>query len=257
MSAAGPVLWQPLRAPEEPAARLLFAAPHVGGGAAVARDLARALGPEWACFGLALPGRERRFAEDPQWTFEEVVTAAADALVDLAAETPDAQVVGIGQCSGAWLIHAILALAAGRLDGRLSLGVLVSQQAWHAPRVTAALPADSDELWQQLLRSGDTRPEIADDEEAREMLEPVVRADHDAVRDFPDEALALAAPLLVVFGSADASVGEPAAQEWARYGASVTLAKVPAGHLPLRDSPAAVAEALEHYFTQSQSNPGV
>ena len=244
VTAPGPVLWQPLNQPEHPT-RLLFAAPHVGGGAAVARTLARDLGPTWACFGLGLPGRERRSAEQPDWTFAALVEEAAAALVEVAARIPEAEVVGVGQCSGAWLVHAVLAHAQHELGARLRLAVMVSQEAWHRPRQDAPLPDGSDELWERLVASGDTHPEVAQDEDARELLEPVLRADHEAVRGFPRTSKAVAAPLLVVLGTKDASMSVGGSDAWRAYGTSLSVATVPAGHLALTDNPSAVARQIE------------
>ena len=242
MSALGPY-WELLRPAVEPQ-RLLFIAPHVGGGTAVGRDLARDLPDGWAVHGLVLPGRDRRIAEPPTWAFDSTVAAAADALVEVAGRNPAAAVLGLGQCSGAWLMYAILAHAESRLGPRGRLMVAVSQGGWHVPRHHPDLPESSDSLWAQLVASGDAEPAVAEDEDARELLEPVIRADHAAVRDFPTTAEPLGIPLLAIVGSRDPDVDRTVAQSWARYGAGLEVDEVSAGHFPLRDDPAAVARAV-------------
>ncbi len=238
-----PTSWEPLKAAPEPR-RLLFVAPHVGGGAATGRDLARNLPDDWAVYGLVLPGRDRRIAEPVTWAFDATVTAAADGLEEVAARNPGASVLGLGQCSGAWLMYAILARAASRLGTRAQLMVAVSQGAWHLPRQHPDLPASSDDLWAQLVASGDAHPAVAENEDARDLLEPVIRADYAAVSGFPMAADPLNIPLLAIVGSEDREVDRSVAQSWADYATRLELEEVAAGHFPLRETPAAVARAV-------------
>jgi pyochelin biosynthesis protein PchC len=242
MSAFG-LYWELLRPATEPQ-RLLFIAPHVGGGTAVGSGVARNLPEGWAVYGLVLPGRDRRIAEPATWALDATVTAAAGALEEVAGQNPAAAVLGLGQCSGAWLIFAILAHAEPRLGSRGQLMVAVSQGAWHVPRHHPELPESSDSLWAQLVASGDAQPAVAEDEDARELLEPAIRADYAAVSDFPTTAEPLSIPLLAIVGSRDPDVDRTVAQSWAKYGASLEVEEVPAGHYPLRDNPAAVARVL-------------
>jgi len=235
--------WELLRPAADPQ-RLMFIAPHVGGGAAVGRDLARSLPDDWAVYGLVLPGRERRIEEPVVWEFDPTVAAAAAALEELAGRSPAAAVVGLGQCSGAWLMYAILAHAESRLGPRLRLMVAVSQGAWHLPRHHPPLPESSDSLWAQLVASGQARPAVAEDEDARELLEPMIRADYAAVNDFPTTAGRLSIPLLAIVGSEDHDVDRAAAQSWSRYGVGIEVDEVSAGHFPLGENPTAVARAV-------------
>jgi medium-chain acyl-[acyl-carrier-protein] hydrolase len=235
--------WELLRPAADPQ-RLMFIAPHVGGGAAIGRDLARSLPDEWAVHGLVLPGRERRIVEPVTWEFDPTVAAAAAALAELAGQHPAAAVVGLGQCSGAWLMYAILAQAQSRLGRRLRLMVAVSQGAWHLPRHHAPLPESSAALWAQLVASGQAQPAVAEDEDARELLEPVIRADYAAVNDFPTTAEPLDAPLLAIVGSQDHDVDRSAAQSWSRYSTGMAVDEVSAGHFPLAENPTAVARAV-------------
>jgi surfactin synthase thioesterase subunit len=223
---------------------LLFIAPHVGGGASIGRDVARNLPDGWAVYGLVLPGRERRITEPESWAFDPTVTAACAALEELAGQSPTAAIVGLGQCSGAWLMYAILARAESRLGPRTQLMVAVSQAAWHLPRRFPELPASSDALWDQLVASGDAPPAVAEDEDARELLEPVIRADYAAVRDFPMAVERLEVPLLVIVGSEDRDVDRSVAQSWAGYGSTVKIEEIAAGHFPLRENPVEVARVV-------------
>ncbi|MDE0775682.1 MAG: thioesterase domain-containing protein [Nocardioides sp.] len=238
-----PTLWEPLRPVPHPR-RLLFVAPHVGSGAAAARDLAHHLPDDWAVHGLVLPGRERRFAEPPAWTFEDTVVSATLALEEVAVRYPGTPLVGLGQCSGAWLMYAILARAASDLRSRRDLMVAVSQGAWHLPRVHPDLPDSSEAMWAQMVASGDVPRSVADDEDARDLLEPVIRSDYAAVADFPTEADPLDLPILVVVGAGDRDIDRSVAHSWVRYGTGLEIEEVAAGHFPLRDDPVAVARAI-------------
>lgn len=235
--------WELLRPATDPQ-RLLFITPHVGGGAAIGRDLARSVPDGWAVHGLVLPGRERRIMEPETWEFDQAVAEAATALQEVACQFPAAEVVGLGQCSGAWLMYAILARAEARLGSRLRLMVAVSQGAWHLPRHHPPLPASSEALWAQLVETGQVTPTVAEDEDARELIEPVIRADYATVNDFPATADPLGIPLLAIVGAEDHDVDRAAAQSWEKYGTALEVDEVAAGHFPLGENPSAVAQAV-------------
>jgi pyochelin biosynthetic protein PchC len=245
-AAPGAPLWLALRpVPARPAHLALLVA-HAGAGPSSLRDVAQALPPDWGVFALALPGRERRFAEPPEWELHAVARDAADGVRVLLDSVPGGP-VGLtvaGQCSGAWLAYAIVAAGGPAVQSRCTALFAVSGLPWHAPRSGGVLPRESDAMWRQLAAAGNTPPAVAADGELRELLEPSIRADYAAVGRFPADAEPLGCPIVAVGGTYDADVDEEGLSGWSRYTASLRLAWLPSGHLPMLELPERTAKVL-------------
>lgn len=242
----GSGIWQDMRPDlEGRPAVVLFALAHAGAGPSSLRALERLLPADWAVFALGLPGRERRMAEPPDWEFQGVAETAAEEARTLLATEPyhDTPVLMVGQCSGAWLAYAVLARAP-ELQPRCRALFVVSQAPWHAPRRIEALPEDSDAMWSRLSTSGDIPPDVAVDEEMREMLEPVFRADYRAVEGFPTLAEPLKCPIVAVGGSGDAESDDLCLAEWARYSSAHDVIWLDCGHLPVQEMPDEIARLM-------------
>ncbi|MGL5858146.1 MAG: thioesterase II family protein [Angustibacter sp.] len=236
--------WLPMRPETADPSELVFVVGHAGAGIANLRTFERALPDDRTVWGLSLPGRDRDLGRPAQWDFDTVVAAAAADAVEIVDEYPDTSIVVIGQCLGAWLAFALLSRGGAHLQQRCRQLVVVSQAPWHAPRTDAPLPADSDAMWVRLVDAGDVAIEIAEDEEFRAVLEPIVRADFAALDQVPTHADALACPIHVVEGRNDPQRAELVHDEWARYATAIDVTTVESGHLPLQDAPAAVAALL-------------
>lgn len=237
-------LWLNLRPSVETPSRLVFVAGHAGAGLANLRGFERTLPSGWAVWALALPGRDRAMAEPADWNFGEIVETAAAQAVGIAEKCPAVPLAVVGQCLGAWLGYALLERAGAALQSRCAELTVISQAPWHIPRTDAPLPDDSDAMWSRLAASGDVPAEIAGDEEFRELLEPIMRADHTAMLGVPIRARPLSCPILVVGGRDDPALDTLFPEEWDRYAPSAHVVLVGSGHFPLQDDPAAVTRLL-------------
>ncbi len=236
-------VWSNLRSKVARPSALALLVPHGGAGPTSMWDMAERLPPDWGVHALCLPGRERRIAEPPEWAPEGVARDAADALTPLVAAT-SGPVVLAGQCLGGWLAYLILREADAALAQRCRSLVVLSQKPWDAPRLGRSLPDDPAHMWAALEATGDTPAEIAVDDEFRELLEPIIRADHEAIRHFPTAQLPVTRPITVVVGEHDPALERLRPQDWARYTPELTTVRLPCGHLPAQDLPGEVATLL-------------
>jgi surfactin synthase thioesterase subunit len=166
-------LWFSSRARRPLAALQLFCLPYAGGGASVFAAWPRALGENIEVNAVALPGRERRMAEEPAVDLRAVAEAIA-----ARADRPYAL---FGHSMG-----AILAFEGARelrrAGSTLSVRLFVSGcQAPDLPRVDIAYAglseADDDELLDRLVAGGGLPAEIMAERELLALLIPVFRAD--------------------------------------------------------------------------------
>ncbi len=225
-----------------------FLIPHAGAGPSSMYDLVRALPDRWICYGLLLPGRETRLMEQATWTFEDVAPEAANAAAAIAQDVRAGQdgppVLVVGQCSGAWIAHAILAHPPLH---RPNVGlVVISQSPWHIPRnLPDVAQMTSDELWVSLVANGDVPDVVAESRDMRRALEPALRADVLAVSVLPSTGPTIPVPILAIGGERDPLASDLQLSGWRRYTSQhFTEEWVNSGHLPARDNPGAVALLL-------------
>jgi surfactin synthase thioesterase subunit len=240
-----PHLWLNMRPGVREPSCLVVLVPHAGAGPTNLRPLEQLLPDDWGVFALALPGRELRLAEPPDWDLADVARQAAQAMSVLMEAVPESvPLLVAGQCSGAWLAHAILARGGRRLQERCRALLVVAQSPWDAPRSPNVLPEDSDALWAHLLASGNTPPDVAADEEIREMLEPAIRADYRAVARFPADAEPLGCPIVAIAGDRDPTLESMRLPGWARYTRCLRTVGVPSGHLPMQQASEEIARIM-------------
>lgn len=231
-------------APCRNTSRLVFVAGHAGAGSSNLRGFKRALPGDCAVWALALPGRDRAMAEPADWQFDYIVEHTAAEAIDITENYGATPLMIVGQCLGAWLGYALQERAGACLQSRCAELVRVSQAPWHIPRTEPPLPTGSDAMWSQLAASGDVPAEIAADEEFRELLEPVVRADYTAMLGFPAQARPLRCPILVIDGREDPNLDKLFPAEWGRYAPSTCVVLIDTDHFRLQNDPAAVTRLL-------------
>lgn len=238
--------WFDLRPKLAARSHLLFLVAHSGAGPRVMGPLAQRLPPGWAAYGLSLPGRERRIDEPPEWDPGTVATSAAAEARALASGEPNRSlpITVAGQCTGAWLAHAILASAGPEFQHRCDRLFVFSQIPWHAPRPDITLPETSDAMWARLSETGNTPPEVLVDEEFRDALEPVIRADYRAAELFPAAIEPVRCPITVITGLRDRNFARLRPEEWAGYTTSLTVRQLDCGHLAMQELPEQSARAL-------------
>jgi surfactin synthase thioesterase subunit len=238
-------LWLNMRPGLQIPSCLLLLIPHAGAGPSSVRAIEKVLPSDWGVFALSLPGRELRITEPPQWDIGKVSQEAAQAAQMLLEAIPQPlPLLVAGQCSGAWLAHAILDQGGRQLQEGCRALFVIAQTPWHLPRSPDLLPEDSDAMWAQLLSTGDTPADVAADAEMREILEPVIRADHEAVARFPAHAGPVVCPIVAVAGKRDPFFGQLRSADWARYAPSLRTVLIDSGHLPMQESPEEVARVV-------------
>ncbi|MGY0055420.1 thioesterase II family protein [Streptomyces sp. LZ34] len=239
-------LWLNMRPGLERPSRLVFLVAHAGAGPSSLRDVEHELPPGWGAFALALPGRERRLMDPPEWELDQLAAEAAGEAGALLSAGPyrSVPVAVAGQCSGVWLAYAILAAGGPSLRSRCRTLFAVSGLPWDAPRTEDVLPDDSTAMWEQLSAAGNTPSDVAVDQEIRELLEPAIRADYDAVSRFPHAAEPLEVPIVVVAGSRDTEVDAATLKGWSRYTPSLEIVWLPSGHLPMQEVPGDTARVM-------------
>ncbi len=244
---AKPQWWSQLRPRQEPGsaprARLLVV-PHSGGGPNRYLRLFGDLPDDVEILGLTLPGRERRRAEPPGATLDEVL----DSLATI--RWPDVPTVIIGHSLGATVgLHLAQAI------GEHCVGLIASGQ---EPRDAAAgwlSEHSSDEDVLRLLElGGDMSPLLMADTEWRTALLDTLRADLRLGSEGAERSrgIRLDVPITVLCGREDRLIDLEVLGGWGAYSAvGCEVHVLPGGHFALFDSvnrPRYV-EAVERHFS--------
>ncbi|MFI7000142.1 thioesterase II family protein [Nocardia sp. NPDC050175] len=207
----------------------LYCLPHAGAGASTYLPWRKELQPDVDVVPLQPPGREMRMRDEP---FENLTPLLNDLL---------AAMDGVWQEPFALFGHSLGALVAFELARRLSAGegprpahLIVSGR--RAPQHPSRLPwirmADDPMLLEIVRRLGGTPDEILDDEQMRQTVLTLMRADlgvDQTYRYRPDPPLDV--PITVLSGSTDSHVTMAELEPWAECGsAGVDIRLVPGGH---------------------------
>jgi surfactin synthase thioesterase subunit len=227
---------------------VLICLPHGGAGASFFRGW-QALAPAGTrVLPVRLPGREDRFTEPP---LTEVTAVVDDAAAWLSGQLRDGErVVMFGHSLGAVLAYEL----AHRLATGAELSALVvsgSPDPWHGRENRLTGLPDVEFLAGLAELTGHTHPALAD-EEVRELVLPVLRADvtmHENYRPASDRPLDI--PVTAVRGRDDSLVSAAAVAGWARATTGpFDTAELDGGHMYLVDD----AEPL---LTLIGAHPGV
>ncbi len=159
----------------EPAARMrLFCFPYAGGAAGVFAGWEQELPPSIDVFALQAPGRAARWREAPVARLREMVATLAgeiEPFLDLA-------YVLVGHSNGALIAYELTRELRKRgLPGPRHL-VLAAKRAPHLPEREAVLyDLPYAQFVERLRELKATPPEVLDNAELMEILEPMLRAD--------------------------------------------------------------------------------
>lgn len=197
----------------DPRARLrLFCFPHAGGGASMFRPWLAALQPEIEVCPVQLPGRENRLREPLYQQFSQLVEALTEALHPYFT-LPFAF---FGHSMGALLSFG---LARHLRQKNEALPVHLFLSAYRAPQIpnleTPLHLLPEAAFIKKLLSFNGTNPEVLANEELRQFLLPIMRADFAVCETFhytPEEPLAC--PITVFGGLQDSRVQKEALQAW-------------------------------------------
>ena len=229
-----------IRCPQ--AAAQLFCLPYAGGGAAVFAGWPEALGEQVEVNAVALPGRERRTAEEP--AIDPVCIAEAIAA---RADRPYAL---FGHSMGAALAFEVvreLRRAGGTLPSRLFVGGCRPPDRSHGDTVFGGLSRlDDDGLLDRLVAGGGLPVEVLAERELLELLIPVFRADFAWLDGYQfREEPPLPVPVTAFAGTGDDSALPEVMDGWRRHtAAGFALHPLPGGHFFLDDHLALLGEVI-------------
>jgi medium-chain acyl-[acyl-carrier-protein] hydrolase len=239
-----PTPWFVPLVPASDRASRVLGFPQAGGGCATFTACAGHLGPGVALWGLNPPGRQARFAEPP---IRDLGTLVADVTADLTRYT-DRPYVLFGYCSGALSAFLVArAVAAAGLVPPRAL-VVAAQPAPQLTRPTAdlhTLPAD--EFWARIVSFGGFSAVLAAQPDYRDIFEPSLRADYEALAGFRYEAgPRLDVPIIAVTGRHDGLLTQDEVAAWAdQTAARFDVQLVAADHWLLDTVPDELARILE------------
>ncbi|SFB44062.1 myxalamid-type polyketide synthase MxaE and MxaD [Amycolatopsis marina] len=226
--------WFLCRRPSPEAAVRLYCLPYAGGAASVFYDWPSAIGPDVEVQAVSMPGRERRFAEDPGFEIAEL----ADAVAAHADGRPFAL---YGHSLGGLVAFEVirrLRRTRQRLPVRLYAG------ACRAPHIREQGPfvglsrLDDEELVRRVAEGGGVPDAVLAEPELMELLLPVLRADFTWIDDYeylPEPPVEV--PIVAFAGSSDDAVATADVQAWAGHtAAGFSLSQIEGGHFFLRES---------------------
>ncbi|WP_024873950.1 thioesterase II family protein [Saccharomonospora piscinae] len=191
----------------------LFCLPYAGGSAGTFRGWEREL-PDWIdVVPIELPGRGHRFTEPPLGELEPLV---ADLLDHLRPRAHGPYSV-FGHSLGALLGYELS--CALQREGRPPEHFFPSGAAApHLPARNQAHVLTDEALWAHIAHLGGTPPEVAANDQMKELLLPVLRADFALAEKYvPRDAATLTCPVTAFAGDADEEAPETDVREWESY----------------------------------------
>jgi surfactin synthase thioesterase subunit len=226
----------------------LFAVPHIGAGSTVFNELRSVLAADGVALSAAvLPGHGRRIRERPHDRMDELLADFAEAAGHDGFAAFDRQYGLLGHCSGALVAYELarILVEAPCPDPRLL--VVCSCLPPMLVRDTGIARLSSHDLFAYTASTGGTAPELIEDADFRQLLEPVLRADWALVEGYSSRPGAgLPVPILAVRGHDDPLVDTDDLLVWGEYtSAMLRTAELGSGHWALHgDGSAALARQI-------------
>lgn len=236
-------LWlRPYRSLWRPRLRLVCF-PHAGGAASAFRTWPLRLPADVEVLAASYPGRESRLRERPAERMEQLV----DPLVAALSPLTDRPLAFFGHSMGASVAHEA-ALRLRDVPGADVAGLFVSAR--QSPRALAAAPqpqpTTDEELIEEVVRLGQSRPEVFADPELRDLILPALRADFRLVAAYrPDPSRILSGPVTAYGGTADPEVTLEDLLSWSASTTGAFDSRLfPGGHFYLERHEAALVRDL-------------
>jgi surfactin synthase thioesterase subunit len=222
----------------------LICLPFAGAGPSFFKEWA-ALTDSFEIIAPLLPGREKRFLEEPCRDVSQAITAILPEVTELAGDHRRAVIFG----------HSLGAVLAYELATRLPeetgihvehLVVSGSPGPW-TPREQRATGLDDQGFLEQVRQFAGYDHPALNDPELRDMLLPVLRADvemHESY--YPPRGRPLEIPVTSVRGDHDELVSREEAGEWqSATGLPLRLIEIPGGHMYLAETPGKLLRLIE------------
>jgi medium-chain acyl-[acyl-carrier-protein] hydrolase len=231
-----PSVWFPSSASDNNAAMRLIAIPFAGGGASNYAPL-RDAAPDWLDVQAAqLPGRESRMAERPFSDMDELIPALATAIKPLL----DRPYALLGYSMGARIaLNIAHQLALEGAPPPQSLIVAAHSAPSLPSRVPDMVKFGSAAFWSAVSAYEGTPPEVLENDELKELLEPLLRADFGLARyNRRASPRKLNIPIHAISGEQDRYATPDDMRPWFREtGQSFRLETIDSGHFFLKTKP--------------------
>ncbi len=195
------------------------------------------------------PGRADRIAEAPARSIAEMASCVAAELLRL----DPAPCALFGHSLGALVAYETARVLQERGRPATFLFVSGARAPWQAGAGTTHRVTD-EELWSRLLDLGGIDPEVADDDELRDLLLPTVRADialHETYRPAPHPQ-PLSCPVRGYRNTEDPLVDGAQLDAWAAVGTGgFSVRTWPGGHFRLLSDPTGLIDDIVGALAES------
>jgi surfactin synthase thioesterase subunit len=223
-----------------------------GGGASFFGEW-RTSSSEYTLVPVELPGKEKRFVEEPHRRVSSLLTQL---LPEIRATVGAAERVGLfGHSFGAVLAYEVAAALAAAPGREVSLFVSGSPSP-ASKRGTRITGLDDDAFLAGVREFAGYWHPALEDPELRELLLPSLRSDvemHETYK--PGDHVALDVPIVALRGRDDALVPAAAADEWRTVSKGpFRLEQLPGGHMYLVDAWPSVVDIIESAMSQRLSS---
>jgi surfactin synthase thioesterase subunit len=210
--------------------------------------------PDVEVWGVQLPGRGARLAEDSLESIEAIARAIADE-----AHLPEGAAF-FGHSLGALVAYEVARLFRERGREEPSLLFLSSMPAPHLPLgVTSTKGLSDDALLDSLLSAygyGSLVHELRDNPELQELVLPGLRADLDAAAAYEHRAMDPLAARFVVLGGADESITREELEAWRQHTKGPTeIHQFPGGHFWFRPDPREALAVVRRVMLEGRPSP--
>jgi surfactin synthase thioesterase subunit len=226
----------------EPAVSLICL-PFAGAGASFFKEWSRAAG-SLKIAAVQLPGREKRFLEEP---YREVVQAVTGILPDVLRMVDSGRAIVFGHSLGAVLAYELAHRLAHAPGVQLEHLIVSGSPGPWTPRKKRATGLGNEGFLDQVRQfAGHDHPALSDPE-LRDMLLPTLRADVEMHENYdPPKDRLLEIPITSLRGSNDELVTSEEAAQWQSATClPLRLVEIPGGHMYLVEAWEALLRTIE------------
>jgi medium-chain acyl-[acyl-carrier-protein] hydrolase len=208
----------------------MFCFPYAGGSTSIFASWWRSLPNFVQTAPIQLPGRGNRISERPWRKIDRLADAIAEDLLPVFKEKP---FVFFGHSMGAVLSFEVAGRLARQHKILPELLLVSGRRAPHIPDddpLTYNLP--KEEFVRELKRLNGTPKEVIESEELMELIEPVIRADFEAIQTYQySPSPPLECPFIVMGGLDDADEKREYLEGWRMHTSSVcSVTMMPGDH---------------------------